>query len=114
MDGFQGQENDIIIVSFVRSNNQGQLGFLNQSNRVCVALSRAKEGLYAVGNFDMYAKSSELWRRIRDTLLESEAIGNGIQVGCNCKKFHICDDEKTLRMAAGHQRSYCSCRPEIF
>ena len=42
VDGYQGEENKIIILSLVRSNSQGQIGFLKVANRVCVALSRAK------------------------------------------------------------------------
>lgn len=42
VDGFQGEESDVIILSLVRSNDQGNIGFLSVANRVCVALSRAK------------------------------------------------------------------------
>jgi superfamily I DNA and/or RNA helicase len=42
VDGFQGEENKIIILSLVRSNTAGQIGFLKVVNRVCVSLSRAK------------------------------------------------------------------------
>lgn len=40
VDNFQGEENDIMILSFVRSNDEGEIGFLKVSNRVNVALSR--------------------------------------------------------------------------
>lgn len=43
VDGYQGEENKIIILSLVRSNTNGQIGFLKVANRVCVALSRAKQ-----------------------------------------------------------------------
>ena len=43
VDGFQGEENDIIILSLVRSNSNNSIGFLKTSNRVCVGLSRAKK-----------------------------------------------------------------------
>ena len=46
VDNFQGEENDIILLSLVRSNEEGRIGFLNISNRVCVALSRAKQGTF--------------------------------------------------------------------
>lgn len=42
VDNFQGEENEIILLSLVRSNAAGKMGFLSVSNRVCVALSRAK------------------------------------------------------------------------
>lgn len=44
VDNFQGEENKIILLSLVRSNEEGNIGFLKTDNRVCVALSRAKEG----------------------------------------------------------------------
>lgn len=42
VDGYQGEENKIIILSLVRSNTAGQIGFLKVVNRVCVSLSRAQ------------------------------------------------------------------------
>jgi len=42
VDNFQGEENDIILLSLVRSNGKGNIGFLNIDNRICVSLSRAK------------------------------------------------------------------------
>ena len=52
VDKYQGEENDIIILSLVRSNDRGErgLGFLKIANRMCVALSRAKNGLVIFGN----------------------------------------------------------------
>jgi len=50
VDNYQGEENDIIILSLVRSNNKNSIGYLKVSNRVCVALSRAKHGMYIFGN----------------------------------------------------------------
>jgi superfamily I DNA and/or RNA helicase len=45
VDNFQGEENDIILLSLVRSNEHAKIGFLNIHNRVCVALSRARKGI---------------------------------------------------------------------
>ena len=42
VDNFQGEENDIILLSLVRSNSK--IGFLEEPNRICVALSRARQG----------------------------------------------------------------------
>lgn len=52
VDNYQGEENEIILLSLVRSNKEDKIGFLNVDNRVCVALSRAKKGFYVIGNFD--------------------------------------------------------------
>ena len=51
VDNFQGEENDIILLSLVRSNREAKIGFLKTENRVCVALSRAKKGFYIIGMF---------------------------------------------------------------
>jgi len=64
VDNFQGEENDVILLSLVRSNNQGSIGFLGTENRVNVALSRAKHGLYVIGNFNLLETKSSLWRNI--------------------------------------------------
>ncbi len=50
VDDYQGEENDIIVISLVRSNDRDQIGFLRASNRICVALSRARNGLFIFGN----------------------------------------------------------------
>jgi superfamily I DNA and/or RNA helicase len=66
VDNYQGEENDIILLSLVRSNDSGQIGFLKTSNRVCVALSRAKHGLYIFGNSKCLigSKKLELWVKV--------------------------------------------------
>ena len=46
----QGQENDIILVSLVRSSKEGGIGYLASMDRLCVAISRARCGLYLFGN----------------------------------------------------------------
>jgi len=42
VDNYQGEENTIILLSLVRSNEQNNIGFLKTDNRICVAISRAK------------------------------------------------------------------------
>ena len=44
VDAYQGEENDLVLVSLVRSNSGGRLGFTAIDNRICVALSRARLG----------------------------------------------------------------------
>lgn len=58
VDDFQGEENKIILLSLVRSNEDSRIGFLSTRNRVCVALSRAKEGLYIIGNMSQLSSQS--------------------------------------------------------
>ncbi|CAL3971107.1 unnamed protein product [Diplocarpon coronariae] len=50
VDSYQGEENDVILLSLVRSNNSMGIGFLDNRNRLVVALSRARRGLYLFGN----------------------------------------------------------------
>lgn len=52
VDSFQGRESDICIVSITRSNKQGNLGFVDDVNRINVALSRGKEALAIIGDSD--------------------------------------------------------------
>jgi len=59
VDNYQGEENDIIIISVVRSNRDNVIGFLKSANRINVALSRARNGLYIFGNADCLAHAAK-------------------------------------------------------
>lgn len=83
VDNFQGEENDIILLSLVRSNRQKKIGFLAVKNRVCVALSRARKGLYCIGNFALLAEKSELWRRIVKDMKQRNSIGDSLKLVCS-------------------------------
>lgn len=50
VDGFQGQERDIILISLVRANDEGQIGFLRDLRRMNVAITRAKMKLIILGD----------------------------------------------------------------
>ena len=82
VDNFQGEENDIILLSLVRSNEEGKVGFLKTDNRVNVALSRARNALYIIGNMDQLSNGSELWQNIRETLTENKSIGDSLPLRC--------------------------------
>ncbi|MBT8219051.1 MAG: AAA family ATPase [Bacteroidia bacterium] len=57
IDGFQGQEKDIIYISLVRSNDAGKIGFLSDTRRLNVALTRAKKKLVIVGDISTIASN---------------------------------------------------------
>ncbi|XP_029006831.1 NFX1-type zinc finger-containing protein 1 [Betta splendens] len=81
VDKYQGEENDIVLLSLVRSNVQGKVGFLNIPNRVCVALSRAKKGLYCIGNSAILGHV-KLWSNIFHTLREKNQVGQALTLCC--------------------------------
>ncbi|CAO3567477.1 unnamed protein product [Mortierella alpina] len=86
VDGFQGEENEIIILSLVRSNSNNSIGFLKTSNRVCVGLSRAKKGMYILGNAKLLMEQSKLWQSIISSMMQGGPsnfkIGNRIKLQC--------------------------------
>ncbi|XP_052107137.1 NFX1-type zinc finger-containing protein 1-like [Mytilus californianus] len=82
VDNYQGEENDIILLSLVRSNEDGTIGFLKEDNRVCVAMSRAKKGLYVIGNFEMLSRKSTLWRKFVDHARKNRFFGKKLRLHC--------------------------------
>ncbi|KAF2853992.1 hypothetical protein T440DRAFT_389338 [Plenodomus tracheiphilus IPT5] len=81
VDSYQGEENDIVLLSLVRSTTRNQttyslvrsskphkIGFLSSENRACVALSRAKRGFYIFGNAELLACESETWAAVIDIM----------------------------------------------
>lgn len=81
-DNYQGEECEVVLISLVRSNAEEKIGFVGVANRVCVALSRAREGLYVIGNFDMMRKKNVLWETICSTVEQREQIGNELCLVC--------------------------------
>ena len=127
VDNFQGEENDIILLSLVRSNEKGNVGFLKIENRICVALSRAKMGFYCFGNFTLLRENCETWKDILQYLEEGGMMGSSLLLSCsihsNIKtEIHTVDDFKNVpeggcnklcdvRLECGHVcKLYCHPR----
>ncbi|QHN91954.1 Helicase [Arachis hypogaea] len=64
VDGFQGGEEDIIIISTVRSNGVGNIGFLSNRQRTNVALTRARYCLWILGNASTLINRNNVWREL--------------------------------------------------
>ncbi|XP_062608634.1 NFX1-type zinc finger-containing protein 1-like [Saccostrea cucullata] len=127
VDNYQGEENDIILLSLVRSNQLSKLGFLDKENRVCVALSRARKGLFVIGNFDMMsskAKKTKLWKIVVANLKVQGCFGTELPLFCqnhperriqakNASDFDNCPEggceiKCDARLPCGHAcRRYC-------
>ncbi|XP_065006947.1 uncharacterized protein LOC135637969 [Musa acuminata AAA Group] len=62
IDGFQGEEDDVIILSTVRSSDKANIGFLEDHQRTNVALTRARHCLWIVGNAKTLERSDTIWK----------------------------------------------------
>ncbi|CAM4789800.1 unnamed protein product [Rotaria magnacalcarata] len=82
VDNFQGEENRIILLSLVRSNADQRLGYIGVDNRICVALSRAQNGFYVIGNFHLLAEHNETWKIIINKMKLLKLIGSGLPINC--------------------------------
>ena len=81
IDMYQGDENDFVIVSLVRSNRSRTTGFLKLLNRRCVAQSRAKCGLYFIGNVDTVS-SVDHWEKMIGSMRKQGLVGRAIPLHC--------------------------------
>ncbi|GAO17243.1 hypothetical protein UVI_02057230 [Ustilaginoidea virens] len=105
VDGFQGEENDIIILSLVRGPN-GKPGFLTSENRAIVALSRARLGLYIFGNQEVLLESprgEETW----STVLREMAGNTGKTMPLKLKDqtFEVGSPEDLQKMMSKDKRA---------
>ncbi|CAI9110339.1 OLC1v1010345C1 [Oldenlandia corymbosa var. corymbosa] len=64
VDGFQGGEEDIIIISTVRCNGNGSIGFLSNHQRTNVSLTRARHCLWILGNSATLTNSGSVWKKL--------------------------------------------------
>ncbi|OAP63432.1 hypothetical protein AYL99_02659 [Fonsecaea erecta] len=81
IDNFQGEEAKVVIISLVRSNDQNKCGFLRASNRINVLLSRAKHGMYIIGN-SRTSVHVPMWASVVEMLQSGDNFGESLQLQC--------------------------------
>ncbi|KAL9077278.1 MAG: hypothetical protein Q9157_003443 [Trypethelium eluteriae] len=81
VDNFQGEEAKVVVISLVRSNKEQQCGFLRTSNRINVLLSRAKHGMYIIGNANTSYKV-DMWARVIKMLDQDDNFGERLELQC--------------------------------
>ena len=114
VDDFQGEENEIILLSLVRSNSDNSIGFLKIENRVCVSLSRAKQGLYVIGNMSMLCDQHDTkWPLIIHHLQKEQCIGSALPLYCQVHegdKFSARTPEDFRKRPEGGCTKVCGTR----
>ena len=88
VDGFQGQERDVIVFSAVRCNEHGFVGFLDDGKRMNVLLTRARRGMIVIGNKKTFGKCA-LWNKWIDWVEENELARDCTQVDVTGKMLKI-------------------------
>lgn len=82
IDRFQGSENQIVIVSLVRSNKDARIGHLKLRNRLCVSVSRARSAVYLCGNRSTLTTKSLDWQKLVLYFDTKGCFGNAIPIQC--------------------------------
>ncbi|RMZ83573.1 hypothetical protein DV738_g1120, partial [Chaetothyriales sp. CBS 135597] len=83
VDSYQGEENEIVILSLTRSTDDGKIGFLSSTNRACVALSRARNGFYIFGNGQsLYKAEHELWNQVIQKMHAARRMADKLPLFC--------------------------------
>lgn len=108
IDNFQGEEARIIIGSLVRSNADGDIGFMSSAERVNVFCSRARDGFIIIGNEDTYRHASStrgriLWNKLLDKFSSRSQIFPGFPI--------VCQNHKTQGPRLSSPRDFRQCTP---
>ncbi len=115
IDRYQGAENQIVIVSLVRSNKEKKIGFLGTEdgkNRMTVAQSRAKRGLYLIGNVECL-RGAPHWQAFIDMLQERDSVAVGDRFPQICPRHpeinNPAQEAENVGIALGLQCYSLSC-----
>lgn len=73
VDGFQGQERDVILISLVRANESGQIGFLSDLRRMNVAITRARMKLIILGNLSTLTRH-RFYKELHDHIMKYGSV----------------------------------------
>ena len=125
IDNFQGEESKIVILSLVRSNSAGRVGFMKSQNRINVACSRARNGFYVVGNASLMCKIP-MFGQIIDLMESKHTIGPGFRVCCSRHRDKVqiistpaqwsilaqCEEPCTFTHECGHPCQLLGCHSE--
>lgn len=82
VDGFQGQERDVIVISLVRANADGQIGFLSDLRRMNVAITRARMKLMIMGDVPTMTRHP-FYRKLYEFIMENQTHGQVLPL-CDC------------------------------
>ncbi|KAJ1515016.1 hypothetical protein HMI54_013021 [Coelomomyces lativittatus] len=86
IDNYQGEETDVVLISLVRSTfedgSEKGIGFLNIENRMNVLLSRARHGMYILGNASLLEGKSKVWNKVIQLLRKQELMGDALPIVC--------------------------------
>ncbi|XP_065308823.1 uncharacterized protein [Dermacentor albipictus] len=95
VDGFQGQERDVIVLSCVRAHNpRGNIGFVADARRLNVAITRARKALYICGHLDSL-KDSEEWNALISDAYDRSKV---MDISAECSSDHLADKIKKHRV----------------
>ncbi|RYP42243.1 hypothetical protein DL767_000407 [Monosporascus sp. MG133] len=81
VDNFQGEEAKVVVISLVRSNDEAKCGFLRTPNRINVLLSRARHGMYLIGNSKTYGHV-DMWSKVLRILKTDGNLGTQLELQC--------------------------------
>ena len=107
IDMYQGDENKYVVVSLVRSNKENRIGFLKAMNRRCVAQSRAKCGMYFVGNINtMCGAKGSCWSEFISLMKKQGCVGYEFPLQCTkhkTTKYKAIDGDCIRAVNAKHE-----------